>query len=111
MPSMDLRSSTLGLATSVTAIMTPSSPGQSSVPSHDSGSTKAKSSEVVIPAARARSNKLSNGAPPSASTAGISGGYPRCSRSPTSSALSNCAFAPTWFHNVRSAPPGSRTMV
>src|SRR5205823_1161954 len=74
-------SATLGDRTSTSGSTRRSSADQSSRAAGEAGSTTARSSDVVIPAARARANSATSGSPPSAVIAGSSDGYPTCSSS------------------------------
>ena len=73
-PSAVRTSSTLGLSTSTSGSTRRSSAGQSSRAAGDAGSITARSSDVVTPAARARSNSATSGSPPPAISAGSSDG-------------------------------------
>ena len=75
--SAEVRSSRLGLTRSVCAAIVRSTAFQSALPASDAGSTTARSTDVIAPAALARFSRSWSGAPSCRSRAGRSGGYPR----------------------------------
>ena len=105
-------SSTLGEKTSTSGSTRRRNAAQSYRAAGEAGSSTARSSDVVTPAARARANSAASAAPPFAAMAGSSDGYPTCSRSTVDSSTSvpsQSAFAPTWCQKDRSTPGGSST--